>query len=100
MRQTLSPVRKEVFRLQPASSNTITRPAAPNIVSSVAITVLTCALYAGLALAEQRKQLGQARECRGVVAGQADPPGPLQGIAAFVPPGPSTGAEQPVENAP
>src|SRR5712691_10136939 len=46
MRQTLSPVREKVFRLQPASSNTITRPAALNIVSSVAITVLTCTPYA------------------------------------------------------
>jgi len=70
MRQTLSPVREQVFRLQPASSNTITRPAALNIVSSVAITVLTCTPYAELALAElalaeQRERPGQAAERRG-----------------------------------
>ncbi len=70
MRQTLSPVREKVFRLQPASSNTITRPAALNIVSSVAITVLTCTPYAELALAElalteQRERPGQAAERRG-----------------------------------
>ena len=72
---------EKVFRRQPASSNTILRPAALNIVSSVTIMALT----SRNSLTKQREPIGKRAKFGAVITGKRDPPRPLQHIAAVVP---------------